>query len=46
MANAIETIGGEKLQYTELPDNEHDVWNYTYSNPEMFKWLFEQKKGQ
>lgn len=45
MATAIENAGGEKLKYTELPTHEHDVWNYTYTNVEMFEWLFSQKKG-
>jgi predicted peptidase len=45
MATAIKAVGGEKLIYTELPNHEHDVWNYTYTNLEIFEWLFSQKKG-
>lgn len=44
MVNAIQAAGGTKLNYTELPDNEHDVWSYTYSNAEIFNWLFAQVK--
>lgn len=44
MVNAIQSAGGTKLNYTELPDHEHDVWNYTYSNAEIFNWLFSQVK--
>ena len=44
MVEAIKAAGGEKINYTELADNEHDVWNYTYSSSEIFSWLFEQKK--
>lgn len=44
MVEAIKAAGGEKITYTELADNEHDVWNYTYSNAEIFTWLFSQKK--
>lgn len=45
MVAAIQAAGGTKVHYTELPDNEHDVWNYTYSNYEIFSWLFSQKKA-
>lgn len=44
MADAMKAIGAEHFRYTELPDHEHDVWNYTYGNVEMFTWLFSQKK--
>lgn len=45
MVNAIKAAGGTKVHYTELPNNEHDVWTYTYSNQEIFSWLFSQKKA-
>lgn len=44
MANAMEAVGATQFRYTELTDAEHDVWNYTYSNREMFTWLLSQKK--
>ena len=44
MANAMEAVGATNFHYTELPDAEHDVWNYTYSNTEIFTWLMSQKK--
>jgi len=44
MVEAIQKLGGTKVRYTELPDHEHDVWNYTYSNKEIFTWLFSQTK--
>lgn len=44
MVEAIKAAGGEKINYTELADNEHDVWSYTYSSSEIFSWLFSQKK--
>lgn len=44
IVKAIENAGGALIKYTELPDNEHDVWTYAYSNPEMFSWLFQQSK--
>ena len=45
MANALEAIGATKFHYTELPDAEHDVWNYTYKNYEIFAWLLSQEKN-
>lgn len=45
MAQALENAGAANVHYTELPDNEHDVWNYTYQNAEIFTWLFSQKKS-
>ena len=44
MAAALENAGGTLWHYTELADNEHDVWNYTYSNAEIFAWLMAQRK--
>ncbi len=44
MVEAIRALGGTKVHYTELPDHEHDVWNYTYNNDEIFTWLFSQTK--
>ena len=44
MVDAIKAAGGEKIIYTELPGYGHDVWTYTYTNEEIFTWLFEQVK--
>jgi len=41
----MEAVGATNFHYTEIADAEHDVWNYTYSNTEMFTWLFNQKKA-
>lgn len=45
MAKALEAAGAADFHYTEIADAEHGVWNYTYSNTEMFTWLFNQKKA-
>lgn len=45
IVKAIESTGGDKIQYTELADVEHDIWTYAYSNVEMFSWLFQQTKS-
>ena len=44
MADALKAVNAENFRYTELANHEHDVWNYTYSNMEIFQWLFSQKK--
>ena len=44
MYNAIKAAGGTKMEYTELPNNEHDVWTYTYANANIFRWLYQQVK--
>jgi predicted peptidase len=43
MIAALEKAGG-KPKYTEYPTVGHDSWNNAYRDPEMFKWLFSQKK--
>lgn len=45
IVTAIQSAGGEKIQYTELPGCDHNVWDYTYSNQEIFAWLFSQVKA-
>ena len=42
MVEAIKAAGGDKINYTELPTHEHDVWTYTYNSTEIFGWLFQQ----
>jgi predicted peptidase len=43
MIAALEKAGGHP-KYTEYPDVGHDSWNPAYKDPELFKWLFGQKK--
>ena len=33
------------VKLTIYPEAKHDSWTQTYDNPEVWKWLFEQKKG-
>jgi predicted peptidase len=33
-----------KVQLTRYPDHGHDSWTETYDNPEIYKWLLEQKR--
>jgi predicted peptidase len=43
MVKALEASGG-KPKYTEYPDVAHNSWDKAYSDPEMMKWLFSQKR--
>jgi predicted peptidase len=36
---------GAKVKYTEYPGVKHDSWNKAFAEPELFPWLFNQKKN-
>jgi len=38
MVNKINKLGGN-AKLTIYPDNAHNAWTDTYSNPEVFNWL-------
>ena len=35
---------GTPVKFTLYPDAQHDCWTVTYDNPEVWKWLFEQRR--
>jgi len=37
--------GGHPL-YTEYTGVDHNAWEWTYTEPEMLKWLFAQQRGK
>ncbi|TAF63457.1 MAG: phospholipase [Cytophagales bacterium] len=43
MVKALENAGGSPL-YTEYPAIKHDSWTPAYQEPQLFDWLFSQKK--
>jgi predicted peptidase len=45
MINAIRKAGGNP-KYTEYPGVGHQSWIKAYSEPELFIWLFSQKKDK
>jgi len=45
MVEALKKVKGN-IKYTEYPGVKHNVWDFCYSNPEVFEWLFSQRKGQ
>ena len=46
MVAALRWHGNSRVQYTVYPDVEHDSWTPTYNNPDVFEWLFAQKRGE
>lgn len=45
MFNAIKSSGGNKVELTLFPNLGHLCWEAVYSNPELYRWLFMQKKN-
>lgn len=43
MVEAVRKAGG-KPKYLEYPGVGHDSWSATYANPDVWKWLFGQRK--
>jgi dipeptidyl aminopeptidase/acylaminoacyl peptidase len=43
MVEALKARGGNP-KFTVYPEAKHDAWTETYANPELYKWLFEQKR--
>jgi len=43
MVEAISVAGGHP-KYTEYPNVDHDSWGQTYTNPEVWDWLFSQAR--
>ncbi|MBN1933844.1 MAG: prolyl oligopeptidase family serine peptidase [Anaerolineae bacterium] len=44
IVEALRACGNESVQYTLYPDTGHDAWTRTYSDPDLYTWLLEQKK--
>lgn len=45
MVEALRKIGGN-IKYTEYPDVGHNVWEKAYLEPELYEWLFKQKRNK
>ena len=46
MVQAIEQAGGKKIKMTLYPDVGHDSWRKAYADPELYKWLLQQKRSE
>lgn len=44
MAAALKSIGAVDARYTEFPDADHNSWDPAYATPELWSWLFAQKR--
>ena len=45
MYAALKEAGSDVVFYREYPGVPHDCWTRTYRDPEVWKWLFSQKRG-
>lgn len=43
MVEAVKHHGGE-AKLTVYPENSHDAWSDTYSNPDVFSWLLQHQR--
>jgi len=46
MFEALQLAGNRNVQYTEYEQSEHNVWDQTYSNPEVIGWLLQQTRAK
>lgn len=44
MVEAVKKCGGE-AELTVYPENDHDAWSDTFSNPEVFAWLLKHQNN-
>ncbi len=44
MVEAIQAAGGQ-VKFTIYPEAGHDSWTQAYNDPELYKWLLEQTRG-
>ena len=44
-ANWFKRNKAPNVKFTVYPEAQHDSWTETYDNPEVWKWLFAQKRG-
>ncbi len=45
MIDGLKKAGADP-KYTEYPDAGHDSWTETYANPELYRWMFGQRRKQ
>jgi predicted peptidase len=44
MVEAVRAVGGT-VRFTAYPEAGHDSWTATYDNPEVYRWLAEQRRS-
>ena len=45
MVDAVNKRGGN-AKLTIYPNNTHDAWTDTYSNPDVYAWLLQHRKEE
>ena len=45
LTKAHGTVAHGTVKFTIYPEAQHDSWTATYDNPEIYKWLLEQKRA-
>jgi predicted peptidase len=43
MVDAVKAADGN-VKFTVYPDAGHDIWTRTYDDPELYRWLLQQKR--
>jgi predicted peptidase len=43
MVDAVRSAGGN-VKLTIYPEAGHDAWTQTYNDPELYRWLLQQKR--
>ncbi len=46
LVKALERAGHRNVIFTVYPEAGHDSWTAAYDTPELWEWLFAQKRGQ
>ncbi len=45
MAAALKAAGATDARYTEFPDANHNSWDPAYASPELWDWLWKQRRA-
>lgn len=45
LVEALKRNGNEQVKFTVYPEAGHDSWTAAYDTPELWDWLFSQKRG-
>ncbi len=46
VVRALREAGSSKIQYTEIENGGHLIWDQAYADPQLWKWLFSQSRTQ
>ena len=45
LAAALQAAEARDARYTEFPDADHNSWDAAYATPELWTWLFAQRRS-